>query len=963
MVVGGLRPVFASGECEIDLAQRELRVLGSPVPVGARAFEIIEILAQSAGELVTKNELMSRVWPGAIVNDNTLQVHISAVRKALGSGRAMLRTESGRGYRLMGDWAIQHDPAERAVVDLPQSRSTVPLRLLPEAKEAPADNFPVLVTDLVGRSAALPLIRELLSAYRVVTLTGPGGIGKTTLALHAAHGLDTAFDGGRWLVELASLSNPDLVPSAVASALGLRQGEGVSAESVARAIGAARLLLILDNCEHVIDAAAELAETLVRQCPRVTILLTSREILRIDGEYVYRVPPLDVPASSVEQSIDLLAHSSVEFFVARTHTQDANFTPDAATLSVVAEICRHLDGIPLAIEFAVARARTLGLSPVAAMLHDRFSLLTSGRRTALPRHQTLRATLDWSYGLLTRDEQLFFRCLAIFAGGFTLEAASNITSQASTGGPGAVGPLADLVAKSLVVAEVSEGESRFRLLDTTRAYGLEKLRQNGEFDRLARRHGEYYQAVFDRAETEWETRNATEWLADYGWQINNLRAALDWAFSPAGNVSIGAKLAAAAVPLWMHLSLLEECGTWMAATLDAFPPERLGTRQELVVQLGFGYTTMITQRISEKTRATLERAAELGEALGDLDYQLRALVCLVVLSRMTADFSSALALSREADAIAQEISTPLALATTDCLLGSTLLWVGQYGQARSRAEAASRQDEPEVTRAHRVRHGYDHRMNSRSMLAQILWGQGFPEQSLHLLEEVVVEAEQMSHPFTLAYALTAAGCLVPLWAGDLQTAEHRINRLKEYAGSHALGSYVAAGVGFEGLLCAARGDNATGERLARAAVAELHKRGFHVYHMVVLSGLAEILANLGDVTDAMAAADEAVACADRGNNGWWMPEALRVKGEVIRLTNPGNNRQAEDFFRRAIDLAHSQGGLSWELRAATGLARLLRDQTRPADATAILQPVYDRFTEGFGTADLARAKTLLDELQ
>jgi predicted ATPase len=254
-------------------------------------------------------------------------------------------------------------------------------------------------------------------------------------------------------------------------------------------------------------------------------------------------------------------------------------------------------------------------------------------------------------------------------------------------------------------------------------------------------------------------------------------------------------------------------------------------------------------------------------------------------------------------------------------------------------------------------------MNSRSVLAQILWVQGFSEQSLRLLEEVVTEAEQMSHPFTLAYALNTAGCLVPLWTGDWRTAEQRINRLKEHAGSHALGSYSAAGLGFEGLLSAARGDKATGARLIRTSAAELQKRGFHVYHTVILSGLAEILAGSGEFDDAVAAADEAVEHTERGNNRWWMPEALRVKGEVIRFAAPENGAQAEDCFRRAIDLAHSQGALSWELRAATGLAQLLRDQARSADAVAFLQPVYDRFTEGFGTTDLVRAKALLGELQ
>src|SRR6516162_5427 len=268
MLAGGSRLIYASGECEIDLARRELRVRGSPVPVGGRAFEVIEILAQSAGELVTRDELMNRVWPGAIVLENTLRVHTAAVRKALGPYRGLLKTESGRGYRLLGSWTVQHHgPATPPVTP----------RQLRGSGQSPATNFPAIDTELIGRSPAVQRLQDLVSAYRVVTLTGPGGIGKSTLALEVAHGLLAEFESGGWLVELASLSDPELVPSAVAGVLGLKLGgEEISAEAVARAVADDNLLLILDNCEHLVDAVANFAETFARVCRRATILATSR---------------------------------------------------------------------------------------------------------------------------------------------------------------------------------------------------------------------------------------------------------------------------------------------------------------------------------------------------------------------------------------------------------------------------------------------------------------------------------------------------------------------------------------------------------------------------------------------------------------------------------------------------------------------------------------------------------------
>jgi DNA-binding winged helix-turn-helix (wHTH) protein len=306
MLMRGHRSVYASGECEIDLERREMRLLGTPAPIGGRAFDILELLVQSAGALVSKDKLVEHIWPGTIVSDNALQVHISAVRRALGTQRTMLKTEAGRGYRLVGKWALRDQaPARRPLFGAPP---TVPDRQV-------ATNLPSFITPLIGRSTATELLSNLVSANRLVTLTGPGGIGKTTLALHVARDVLSDFADGGWLVELASLSDPDLVPSTVTSALRLNLGGGeIFAGAIARAIGERNLLLVLDNCEHVIDAAASLVEMLLRACPRMTIITTSREVLRIDGEYVYHVAPLDVPAQ--DELSDALDHSAVELFIA-----------------------------------------------------------------------------------------------------------------------------------------------------------------------------------------------------------------------------------------------------------------------------------------------------------------------------------------------------------------------------------------------------------------------------------------------------------------------------------------------------------------------------------------------------------------------------------------------------------------------------------------------------------------------
>jgi predicted ATPase/DNA-binding winged helix-turn-helix (wHTH) protein len=528
--------VYEFGGWEVDLARRELRMRGVPVPLGGRAFQIFVVLVQSAGELVTKDELMTRVWPGAIVEENKLQVHVCAVRKALGPDRGTLRTSFGRGYCLLGDWTIRKESTLTDPVALDRARMPVPPFLT---------NVPAAGSELVGRTAAVKQLQELLSAYRVVTLTGPGGIGKTVLALEVTRSLFPAFHGDCWLVDLVSQSDPGLVPSMVAGVLGLKLGgEEISPASVARAIGGRKLHLVLDNCEHVIDAAAKMAETIVRTCPHAYVLATSREVLRIEGEHVYRVPPLDVPPQHEEESGAILGHSAVQLFIARAGALDSAFSPYRANLRAIAAICRRLDGIPLAIEFAAARAAVLGPELVLSRLDERFGLLAGGPRTALPRHQTLRAALDWSYDLLPELERCLLRRLGIFAAGFTLEAANAVMSDPGCPATVLLEQIANLVAKSLVTLDGSEPTGRWRLLETLRAYALEKLAESGETEQIARRCAEYFRDLVGPAMHGSQVPPTAEDMERYGREIDNVRAALDWSFSPAGDAAIGVVLTA-----------------------------------------------------------------------------------------------------------------------------------------------------------------------------------------------------------------------------------------------------------------------------------------------------------------------------------------------------------------------------------------------------------------------------------
>jgi predicted ATPase/DNA-binding winged helix-turn-helix (wHTH) protein len=935
--------------------RRELLADNLPVELGGRAFDLLMAVIEARGAVVSKQALIERVWPDRIVEENNLAFQISALRKAFAADRGLIRTIAGRGYQFTGE--IRTVSAGR---DVPTTVVT-PEPTPPPSR--PSTNLPESVSELIGRDAELGEILDLSASHRLVTLAGTGGIGKTCLGFEAARHLLVGFADGVWAAELAPLSDPELVPITVATALGVELTSGTtSPQSVANALRSKQLMLVLDNCEHVIDAAARMAEALLRVNPAARVIATSREPLRAEGEWVYRVPPLAVPPENGPDGEDLLRYGAVRLFTERSREAAASIAPDARVTAWIAGICRRLDGIPLAIELAAARAASLGIEELAARLDDRFRLLTRGRRTALPRHQTLRATLDWSYELLTEPERAMLHRLAIFAGGFTLQAACAIAADDEITASEADDCVASLVAKSLVTADMGGVARRYRLLETTRAYALEKLLQAGEFDAAARRHAEYYRDLLQQPGTEWEKRPNSDWVGDYARSIDDVRAALEWAFSPAGDAAIGVALAAASAPTWIEMALLTECRVWMAAALGALRPEQVGTRQEMALQLALGFSLVPTQGPVGDANAALVRANELGKAFDNLDYQLRALTGLVISSRMADELSTGLALSRQVDGIAKKISSPVALATADCLLGSSLLWVGEYAEARTRVEQGSRYNSPNVRRDHRLRSGYDHFIHTQTLLAQILWLQGFADQSLQLTRDVLIEAERTSHPVSLNLALTWAGCGIPLRVGDLQMAEQSIGRLKAHAGIHGARSYHAAALGFEGQLHAAQGDTQAAERLLRHSIAELRETKFYMLYTAFLSQLADVLAVEGHVNEALAAADEAVERASRNKNYWCLPEALRIKGGVFLLQGRGVIAAAEDHFRQALDWARRQGALSWELRAATSLARLWRDQARSKEARELLASVYGRFTEGFATADLKEAKRLLEEL-
>jgi predicted ATPase/DNA-binding winged helix-turn-helix (wHTH) protein len=947
--------VYEFGEWELDLRLRQLRTRGALVPIGNRAFEMVEVLVQAGGNLVTKDDLMGRVWPGAIVEENTLQVHISAIRKAFGPDREMLKTTSGRGYRLLGNWTVRPAIAPADPIELaPPPLSNQPF----------LSNLPEAVSDLIGRADSVQHLRALLSAYRMVTLTGSGGIGKTRLALEVARSELPSFQGDAWLVELASLSDPSLVPSAVAGVLGLQLGANeITPASVVRAIGRRKLLLVLDNCEHVIDAAAGLAEVVLRMCPAASILATSREALRIDGEHAYSVPPLDVPTEYTQQPENVLAQSAVQLFIARTKAQNFEFSPRGEDYAAIAAICRRLDGIPLAIELAAAHAATLGLERALSHLDSLFGLLTVGRRTVLPRHKTLRATFDWSYDLLPETERRLLRCLAVFVGGFTLEAAAAVAGETHAPTATVEEGVAGLVAKSLVVLDGSGTASRWRLLQATRAYAREKLTESGEAEQVAQRHAEFFRDMFAPPMPGLGIWLSKERLAIYGQEIHNVRAALDWAVSATGDRAIGGALTAEYVPVWLRLSLVAECRERVQRAWDSLGGESTPDSR-LMMQLRAAAIVLVeTVELPEDSGSSLANVLELAESLDDPDSQLRALWAMWTYRINNGEPWATQPIAERFSRLAGRRGDPADVLVGDRLMGNAMHYAGNQPDARRHLERVLDLYVAPSDQRHATWFFFDQRLLARSVLARVLLLQGFVDQAKHSAQVSLVDAQAKGDKMTLCLILGEVVCPIALMTGDLDAAERSAAVLIDLATTHSLTLWASFGRCLEGALLIKRGEVAEGSILLRAAVDAFPAAGQTVHLLGFLGDLAEGLAAVGRLTEAHATLDEALARYDRDGQLWCVAELRRVKGELLLLeTGSQSVSAAEACFLRALDVARRQGALFWELRAALSLAHLRVRQDRQDDARQFIAPVYDRFAEGFETADLRSARALLETL-
>lgn len=915
---------YQFGPFVLRQAARILEKSGRKIAVGDRAFDILSALIQRNNEVLSVSEIKDAVWNGVHVEDGVIRVHISALRKALGSD--IVKNVAGRGYCFSGEII-----AQASKVPTPDLFYRDKLRKPP--------NFPLR---LIGRDAVVEQVIERLHSKRFVTIVGPGGVGKTTLSLVISKDVRTEFEDSICFVDLSPLKDGALVTSTIALSLGLSVSTDDPATNLLKFIRDKKLLIVIDNCEHVLDDVAPILEQIFAAAPRAHILATSREALRIAGEHLLRVGPLESPPDDVPITVaDTLRFSAMELFVERATAAGAVDPLTDNDAALIADICRKVDGLPLAIELAAARCDTYSLSELHAALDDRVKLLWKGRRTAPTRHQTLDALIDWSFTLLQPAERSVLAAVSTFQGAFRLRA-----------GQAVAGPLCDsdgafreafqhLVASSLVSVDNTGAEPRYRLLDATRAYASLKLEDASFKLPTKQRYLEYLLKAVKEADEAWRDQTPDAWIAAHGAYIYDVRSALSWASSPAASEAdmlAGVRLAAHSSTIWFQLSLTSEYLKRLLTALAQLDTRKDQLRAErMLICISLGYVAWHTTGRPAEMIKYFGEASEIAEELNDVPSRLLALWGLWRATSIAGDEPAALKIADRHASLVDPVANPHDYLTNLRMKALSLHWLGEQRQAAAFAE--------EMRAKHSaVSSGWpgillDAKVTGDSLTSRVYWLQGKPDLALRLAEATAEFALEKKHVLSYCYSLVTGVCPVSFWIGDFERARYYAEKLVDLATSYGYSHWGSFGTHYLRAL-----DHLAGENIIQPlAEGPAHRNPF--ISELLSTVCPEVLS--GNELDQI-----------RGNDArWFAPELIRLEAE--QLPDVSDRQAALD---RSLALARHQGALSWELRTTESIARLWSNEGRTAEARDILSATIARFNEGFSTRDLMRANQLLASL-
>jgi predicted ATPase/DNA-binding winged helix-turn-helix (wHTH) protein len=936
------------GPFELSSKERVLRREGVELPLGSRALDILIYLAGRPGEVITKQELIDHVWPDVTVEEGSIRVHVAAIRKALGDGQfgnRYIANIKGRGYSFVGNVVSRVGGTEIGTARVRQQ-----------------GRRPVRPIMMIGRETIVSEVCDKLRDERFVTLLGPGGIGKTTIALAVGRAVAEEFGGKVHFVDLESLTDPRHVAGAVATSLGLASNSKDPGLELVDLVRSQKLLIILDSCEHLIEAVALVAEQLYQETEQIHLLTTSRELLKVEGEHCCRVLPLDVPPDGSEQTANaVLRFPAVQLFVRRVAARAGSFVLTDEEAPFVADMCRKLDGLPLAIELAAGQVATLGLNNTVARLVSRLELLKLSHRTAVPRHRTLKATLDWSYDLLSGAERIVFRRIAPFVGHFTLDGARQVAGELGVGE--IFDAIAGLVEKSLIATRADEGQALYRLLDTTRAYALEKLDEHAEVDVVFSRHAEYVAGNLESqragrlAPLKPERGDAHSSLFS---QLGNIRAALDWSFGPNGDDEIATRLAAASTQLFLELSLLIECRVLAERAIARLGDRHKNSRREMEIYTSLSLALMHSEGRNELVRKAFSRALDVAALLGDRAYELRLLSGLFMYYRWNTDINAALDIASRSKEAALKTNDHDDIALAESMLGAAHFLAGNHLVAIKHFESGLTHS-ASGSRFRAGQHLFHHSSLLLVGMARSLLYRGLLDQSLDYARLAIEEGEKSNHPATLCRSLSF---VIPVYLAlaDSRRSEQYIVQLTELAAAYSLKPYRAIATGLRGQWLLLRNDLDEAIPLLKRALEQLRSQRHDSLNMEFLCDLGRGLIAVGDYQEALTLTVNAIDAQQRGGKLLYMPALFRMKGLILASRSAEDHPEAEASLLSAIDWAKRQSAGLFELRAATDLAELLLKQDRAAEAYKHLSVALDRMPAGITSPDHTRALQILSQL-
>ena len=923
---------------------------GAPVRVGSRALAILHLLVEQRESLVTKRDIFARVWPGVDVGEESIRLNINALRRALGDDQNEQRfivTDHGRGYRFVAVVTEVGPDATAAGVAF-SGRG--------------AGNLPVRLTSLVGRDETIGQVVAYQAENRLLTLVGPGGIGKTSVAVAVARRVSDDYPDGAWWVDLAPLEDPHLIPVTLCSLLGVPRSRHDPLDNLSEFLRPRRLLLVLDNCERLVEASAQLATHILAAASEVHVIATSREVLRAAAERIFQLPRLDAPPKNGQGLPATIKrdYPAVRLFIERALTRSMQFDPSEDELELIADICRQLDGNPLAIELAAAAIETAGVGGIAAALDRRFALLTRGYRTSAARHRTLRAVMDWSYDFLPSNTQTVLGRLSVFRGAFTLEAAEEIAQCARIGSWEVIEHLTSLTDKSLVVSDPDQYVPEFRLLETVRAYASEKFRASGELDLRMQRLTARCLRVFGQALNRSKVGISSAVRVTYLRQIDDLRAALDWAFCGESGLRLGVDLVLAAAPTLDSLGLFTEGYQILRSAIARLErsqwgdPQRLMRLYALVAPLS-GWISLASHEIGVASRRLLDLARDTGS----VDFQLSALRSLFLVALLSGQIAAARDHCIQMEEIGLAAGDRYACVVAQQRIGAMCTIMGEHDVALRTFAAMEIDTRPEAP-VETIRYFYEPVCMQKSFLARTLWCVGDLESALEEAQGALERANRLGHLPTQFVTLIQAAALIPLWTGPRESATQAVQLCKELAGEdRSRGKYARV---FSACWQTKYGDLGAGNQVLRE---ELLAQGFDINTLapsqaVFYAALAEGLCQAQAYDEALAVIERALEQARSSAGVWFDSELLRIRACALAGQGAPQSGVAS-CFEVAQATAREQGALYWELRAAVSHAQYLASLRRSRDAHALLKPVYAQFTQGLELSELCAARELLNQ--